>query len=274
MEFSVLMSVYKKDNSDFFKSAIESVTVNQTRRPNQVVIIQDGPVSETINDIIQQVHSEVREIEFTVVKLIQNRGLAAALNVGIDACKYEWIARMDSDDISLPSRFEKQIEYISKNPTVDIVGGMIEEFENTPGDIQSVRQVRLVHEEIVTMSKKRTPMNHVTVMYKKISLINAGKYSENFGKLEDYKLWIDMILHDFRFANISDILVFVRVGNGFIKRRSNHNEIVDWDALQFYLLDAGFVSKINALRNRIYIRVFINMPACFKKIIYKTILRK
>lgn len=274
MEFSVLMSVYKKDNPEFFKEALESVTIKQKKKPNQVVIIQDGPVSQIINEIIQQIQSEVREIEFTVIKLLHNRGLAAALNVGLDECKYNWIARMDSDDISLPDRFDKQLDFISKNPTVDIVGGMIDEFTKVPGDIRSVRRVELVHQKIVAMSKKRNPMNHVTVMYRIKSVVDAGKYSENFGKLEDYKLWIDMILSGSRFANIDDILVSVRVGNGFIERRSDHNEIVDWDALQNYSLNAGFISKLNALKNKIYIRIFIFLPAGLKKIAYKTILRK
>lgn len=274
MEFSVLMSVYVKDVPEFFKIALESVTIEQTKRPNQVVIIQDGPVPEIINEIIHGVQEKVREIEFSIFKITQNIGLAAALNKGIALCKYNWIARMDADDISLPCRFEKQVNFIIDNPTVDVFGGYISEFQRIPGDFKSQRNVKLNHKDIIKRAKFRNPMNHMTVFYKKNAVISSGKYSEDFGKLEDYKLWIDMLLSGAIFSNINEVLVSVRVGNGFIERRSNHNEIVDWDALQRYLFSAGFISRLNVLRNKMYIRVFIYMPACFKKVAYKTILRK
>lgn len=273
MEFSVLMSVYGKDDPEYFMIALESVTKNQTMQPSQVVIIQDGPVPERVNEIITNIQDDSRNIEFTIIKETQNKGLAVALNIGIDACKYDWIARMDSDDIALPRRFEKQISFISQNPTVAIVGGFIEEFKKEPGDIKSVRRVGLIHQDIVKMAKSRTPMNHVTVLYRKNDVIASGKYSENFGKLEDYKLWIDMILSGVQFANIDEVLVLVRVGNGFIDRRSNPREIFDWDMLQRYLLDNKIIGFLTELKNMIFIRVFVYSPGWVKRIVYKLLLR-
>ena len=117
-------------------------------------------------------------------------------------------------------------------------------------------------------------MNHMSVVYSKNDILRIGGYSENFGKLEDYKLWVDAIADGLIFANLSEVLVFVRIGNGFIVRRSNRREIKDWDMLQNYLLSAQLISKSKARKNKLYIRAFIYTPKWVKKILYKTILRK
>jgi len=274
MEFSVLMSVYGKDNADDFREALKSVTLTQTKKPKQVVIVQDGIVPSSIDEIIDDIKNQTSEIEITVLKKETNQGLASALNSGLSLCKYDWIARMDSDDISVADRFEKQIAFIENNKDVAVLGGAIAEFENEIGDIQSERHVELIHEEITRMAKSRTPMNHVSVMYLKSAVLAVGGYSEDFGKLEDYKLWVDLIAAGYKLANIDDIVVNVRVGKGFIERRSNKREIQDWDMLQTYLLKNNMITKRKAWVNKLYIRVFIYMPAWMKKIAYKTILRR
>lgn len=274
MNISVLMSVYSKDNVEFFKEALLSVSNNQTVKPAQVVIVEDGQVPSLIDNIIKEVALSTPECEFTIIRKPKNAGLAAALNTGLQACKYEWVARMDSDDISLNDRFEKQIAFIQKNPTVDVVGGAISEFSVLPGDLKSERHVGLTMPEIKKMAKSRTPMNHVSIMYKKSTVLKAGSYDENFGKLEDYKLWVDLIFNNARLANVNDILVYVRVGNGFIERRSDTREIADWDILQTYLLNTGLINSLDAFKNKCYIRAFIYMPGWLKKFLYQTILRK
>ena len=274
MKFSVLISVYGKDDASFFKEALLSVSKGQSIKPAQVVVVEDGPVPESIEQSITEVITATPECEFTVIRKPQNAGLAAALNTGIKECKHEWIARMDSDDISLPERFEKQLRFIENHPDVDIVGGAIAEFTEKPGDMQSERHVGLDMKAIREMAKSRTPMNHVSVMYKKTSVEKVGCYSENFGKLEDYKLWVDLIGNNSVLGNIDDILVYVRTGNGFISRRINKREINDWDMLQSYLLENGIISKLTALKNKLYIRCFIYMPGWMKVLAYKTILRK
>lgn len=274
MEFSVLMSVYGKDNAEDFREALKSVTLTQTKKPKQVVIVQDGIVPSSIDEIIDDIKNQASEIEITVLKKETNQGLASALNSGLSLCKYDWIARMDSDDISVADRFEKQIAFIESNMDVAVLGGAIAEFENEIGDIQSERHVELIHEEITRMAKSRTPMNHVSVMYLKSAVLAVGGYSEDFGKLEDYKLWVDLIAAGYKLANIDDIIVNVRVGKGFIERRSNKREIQDWDMLQTYLLKNNMITKRKAWVNKLYIRVFIYMPAWMKKIAYKTILRR
>lgn len=273
MKFSVLMSVYANDDAGFFEMALRSVTVDQTLKPDQVVIVQDGPVSKEIDDTILEMQDLLPTTEFTIVKKEVNAGLAAALNSGLKACKYDWVARMDSDDISVADRFEKQVDFLLKNPEIDIVGGTIAEFQNEIGDIDSLRKVGKTHAEILAMAKTRTPMNHMSIFYRKNAVIEAGMYSEDFGKLEDYKLWVDMLSSGKKFSNIDDVLVNARIGNGFVERRSNKREIYDWDMLQKYLLQNNFVSKVEALKNKLYIRVFIYTPSWIKKLLYKFILR-
>lgn len=274
MDFSVLISVYFKDNVSDFNDALRSVTLSQTRKPKQVVIVQDGVVPKEIDEVIEEVSNEVPEIEFTILKKEQNQGLAAALNSGLSLCKYNWIARMDSDDISTNDRFEKQIAFLEKNKGICCLGGTISEFESVIGDIYSKRYVSINHEEIVEMAKSRTPMNHVSVMYSKSDVLDVGGYCEDFGKLEDYKLWVDLISAGKKLANIEDVIVNVRVGKGFIERRSNKKEIKDWDMLQKYLIKSNLINKRKAFINKVYIRVFIYMPSWMKKIAYKMFLRK
>lgn len=274
MDFSVLMSVYNKDNAADFKTALESVTINQKQKPSQVVIVQDGIVPAEFDEIIERVKGMTPETEISVLKKTVNGGLAAALNDGLKLCKYDWVARMDSDDISTPDRFAKQTAFLAQHQDISVLGGAIAEFEKEIEDIQSKRCVKLTHEEIKQMAKLRTPMNHVSVMYSKSAVLEVGGYSEDFGKLEDYKLWVDLIISGKRLANLADVLVNVRVGNGFIARRSDKREIQDWDMLQRYLLKGKLISKSQALANRTYIRVFTYMPAWLKKVLYAGILRK
>lgn len=273
-DFSVLMSVYKNDKPDFFELALRSITTDQKLKPKQVVIIQDGPVAQGIDHIIENISNEESSIKFTVEKNAENKGLAVSLNKGLKLCDYEWIARMDADDISVPERFSIQRRFILKHTELDLVGAYIAEFENAPNDIHSLREVPVHPREIKQMLKTRNPINHMTVMYKKSSVLAAGGYSENFGKLEDYKLWVDMISCGYRMVNIPKVLVNVRIGNGFIERRSNKREIQDWDMLQEYLLRNNFIKLSKALRNKLYIRCFTYMPPKLKEMAYKYVLRR
>lgn len=273
MEFSVLMSVYENDNPIFFDCALKSISLKQTLKPNQIVIIKDGPCSKKIDEIIMKYSGLLTNIRFNIIENKDNLGLAASLNKGIDVCEYEWIARMDADDIAVSNRFELQIRYLQENPDIDIVGGAISEFLNVPEDIKSDRYLPLIHEEICQFAKHRTPMNHMSVLYRKKEVVNAGKYDTSYGKLEDYKLWVDMIIKGAKFANVKDILIYVRIGNGFINRRSNKKEISDWDKLSDYMNKNGMITSFDKLINKLSIRIFMYMPKPLKKVFYM-ILRK
>ena len=274
MQFSVLMSVYKNDNPEYYKLALESVTTNQSLKPTQAVIVYDGPVPDEIDKITTEVKNLNENIEFTVLKQEKNQGLAAALNTGLHECKYEYVARMDSDDISVPNRFELQIHYIQKHPEIDLLGGYISEFTDNAQNPIAIRKVGCTSAEILQMAKRRTPFNHVSVMYRKAKVEAVGGYSVSFGKLEDYKLWVDLIAAGYGVSNLDSILVNVRAGTEQAQRRSNPREIRDWDNLQNYLIKANLITKKDMIINKVYIRAFTYMPVCIKKIAYKVFLRE
>lgn len=274
MDFSVLMSVYEKDNPDYYKLALESVTTYQTLKPNQIVIVYDGPVPLEIESNTIEVKQMNPDVEFTIIKQDKNQGLATALNVGLRECANEYVARMDADDYAVPDRFQKQISFLSKHSNIDVLGGTIAEFAENPQKIISIRTVGHTHEEILKMAKRRNPFNHMTVIYKKSKVLAVGGYNVDFGKLEDYKLWVDLIANGAETLNLEDVLIHMRIGNGMLSRRSNKREIQDWDKLQKDLINAGIINQFESILNKIYIRVFVYMPVGLKKNIYKMALRK
>lgn len=274
MNFSVLMSVYRNDNPDHFRLALNSVTLNQTIKPSQVVIVEDGEVDPKIDQIISELDGILSEIEFTVLKKEKNEGLASALNDGIKLCEYEYIARMDADDVSVPERFGIQCSVLLKEKNIDLLGGYIMEFDNNPQVTGVIRKVGINHSDVISMAKHRTPFNHPSVMYKKSKVVKVGGYRKDFGKLEDYKLWVDMIAAGCVCKNVPEILVKMRVGNGQAIRRSDPREIRDWDRLQKDLLSYDMINKLEVIENKIYIRVFTYMPIFLKKIVYRFLFRK
>ena len=189
IKFSVLMSVYKNDTPENVKVAIDSI-LNQTLQPNQFVIMVDGKIPSKLEKMLDEVCEKNNIIELH--KRDKNLGLGLTLNEGIKYCKYDYIARMDSDDYSYPYRFEEEIEYLSKHPEVDIVGSAIEEYDETLNTKLAERVVPESDADIKQYMKKRNGMNHVTAIYKKQSVIEVGSY-ENYMYFEDYFLWCKMI---------------------------------------------------------------------------------
>ena len=214
LKFSVSMSVYKNDNPEHFKTAVESI-LNQTVKPSEVVLVVDGPVSKELDEVIKSF--EVNDF-FKVIRLPENKGLGNALKVSCENASFDYIARMDADDISAPTRFEQQISYLQENPEVDVIGGDITEFINSPENIVGTRIVPKIDKEIKEYLKVRCPLNHVSVMIKKSALEKSGGYKDWFCN-EDYYLWVRMLLCGCNFANTGTPLVNVRVGEEMYSRR-------------------------------------------------------
>lgn len=208
MKYSVLMSVYKNEQTEYFIQAVDSL-LNQTIQPEQIVLVRDGGVYEELQNVIDKYVSDYPDV-FTYLPLEQNGGLGNALRYGLTYCRNELVGRMDTDDISVPNRFERQLEFMKNNPAIDIVGGNISEFINAPTEIVDYRIVPKTHEDICLYLKSRSPFNHVTVMFKKSALEKAGSY-ESFYLFEDWYLWVKMYLSGAKFANINDVLVNVRI---------------------------------------------------------------
>ena len=273
MTYSVLMSVYKNDSPDFLKSALESIYDKQTRKPDEIVVVFDGPLNDELYGVLDAFLLGKEDVVKYFPQEV-NKGLGEALRIGAEKCTCDYILRMDSDDISDSLRFEKQIAFVESHPEIDVLGTDIAEFQNshTESDMR-VRVCPPDHDGIVRMGRKRNPMNHVTACIKRSALEKSGGY-KTLLLLEDYYLWLNMIASGCKLANINESLVYVRVGNGFDSKRGSKERIKGWKVLQDFMLEHKMINKSGARINMLYIRAFVYTPTWAKKIIYGKLLRK
>ncbi len=269
-KFSVLMSVYFKEKPEYLNLALESV-FNQTTKPNEVVLIEDGKLTKELDDVIERYEKKYKKV-LKVVKYEQNRGLGFALHDGILECTNEIVFRMDTDDICLPNRFEKQLKIFEKK-NVDIVGGNIREFNEEMTEETSMRIVPESDEEIKKMLKKRNPLNHMTVAYRKSKVIEAGNYKDML-YFEDYYLWARMANIGCTFYNIQEILVNVRGGNDMIKRRGGKKYIKPILQFEKKIYNLRIVNIFEYMTNTL-IRIILSLiPNNIRFLFYKRVLRK
>ena len=245
-QFSVAISVYKSDDPKFFDRALFSITEMQTIKPDEIVLVIDGPVCEELNRVIEK-YERLYSI-FHIIRLEKNGGLGNALKIAVENSKYDLIARMDSDDVSLPTRFEQQLRYFEEHPEVDIVGGDITEFIGDESNIVGKRVVPKSNEEIREYMRRRCAFNHMSVMYKRNAVQGAGGYQDWFCN-EDYYLWIRMWLNHAVFANTGSILVNVRVGKEMYQRRGGWKYFKSEAKLQNFMLKKGVISLPRYLIN-------------------------
>lgn len=266
-KFSVLMSVYAKDNPRWFEEAIISIT-NQTVNPSQTVIVVDGQITEELELILEKYKKQI-----DILRLEKNSGLGIALRKGLEICKYPLVARMDSDDISLHDRFEKQLNVFQKNKNLSIVGGYIQEVDCDIKKNIAVRKVPLTDSEIKQYIKIRTPFNHPTVMFKKDAVVKAGSY-QDFYFMEDYYLWVRMVAHNFAMANLPEILVNMRVNSNLYARRGGYKYFKSNKAIYDEMLKLGLINYPFYLFNiAVRFSTQVLIPNKLRKIFYKKVLR-
>ena len=249
------MCVYGGDSPTHFDVALESI-VNQTLKPEEIVLVVDGPISNQIENVINkyQIISKNNNICFDVYRFKENKGHGIARRLSFEKCKNEYIALMDADDISELSRFEKQCNYLISHSDVAIIGGNITEFINNKNerDISKKAGMRIVPEtdnEIKLFMKKRCPMNQMTVMFRKNAVSSVGGYKDWFCN-EDYYLWIRLALAGYKFSNLQENLVNVRVGEEMYQRRGGIRYFKSEAKLQKYMYKHKMIS---------FIRYFINV---------------
>jgi len=268
--FSVLLSVYHKENPLFLKQALESIWDTQTLKPSEIVIVKDGPLTDELNQVIDN-FSETAPVK--IVALEKNQGLGAALNKGLTHCQYDIVARMDSDDISKPIRFEKQMEFLYTNLEIDLVSASIYEFNGTIDHVISERRLPEFHSEIEKFAKKRCPVNHPVAVFKKSTVLKAGGY-QPFPLFEDYYLWARMLITGAKFYNLQESLLYFRTNSDTFKRRGGFKHAIDDIKLQIEFKKIGFISYYEMIRNigfRATVRLF---PNYLRVLFYKKILRK
>ena len=236
-EFSVCMSVYKNDKPKFLVEALDSL-LKQTLVPTEIVLVEDGPITEELEEVVKEYENKYPTI-MNVVRCEKNRGLGTALRIAVEHSHYDMIARMDSDDISCPERFEKQVKYMCEHSEVDICGGDASKFESNPSNIIGYRRPKFTDKELKQQLKYKTPFCHVTIMAKKDAILRAGNYVEIFNQ-EDYYMWARMAKEGCVFANIPDVLVNVRlVGVG--GRRGGMKYFKNELFMQNYLLKTHII---------------------------------
>lgn len=221
MKYSVLMSVYAKDNPEYLRLSIESM-LNQTVAPEQFVVVQDGPVTVELEEVIN-CYAAKKDL-FTICRIKKNSGLGNALNVGLQHCRNELVARMDADDISLPTRCEKELECFEKDVELDICGCNIDEFYNTPDNVRTSRVVPSSYDEIKRFMNRRQAFNHPTVIYKKTKVLDAGGY-EALKRKEDFDLFSRMLVNGCRATNINKSLYLYRANEENYGRRKSWNNL-------------------------------------------------
>ena len=269
--FSVAMSVYKNDSAEYFDIAMQSITEKQTAMPDEVVLVVDGPIGNEIDSVIEKYSSKYEGLK--VVRLSENGGLGNALKIAVENCTNELVARMDSDDIAAPDRFEAQLAQMEASD-VDLCGGFITEFIDEPDNIVSQRDVPLTDGEIKEYMKKRCPFNHMTVMFKKSKVMEVGNY-QHWHYNEDYYLWIRMQEAGCKFANTDKVLVNMRVGKEMYQRRGGWKYFKSEKSLQKYMKKhklIGFGTYFMNVAKRFIVQVLL--PNRLRGWVFKKFARK
>lgn len=267
MRISILMSVYSKEKPQYLYESLNSIK-NQTIKPDEFIIVKDGPLTSELEDVLVEFKKYCSDFEVFLIQLKNNIGLGLALNHGLKYCNYEWIMRMDSDDISKSNRIEIMKKGVLKdNSNHDVYGSHYEEFfDNTKN--RQTRKVKLLHDDILLDLRKKNPMNHVTILAKKQSVIDSGGYKD-FKSFEDYFLWARMLKQGFKFMNIDAITVEVRIGELMFEKRRGWFYFKQEFLMQRYLFKSKLTSLFDFCINcsmRCSVRL---LPIFAIKIIYK-----
>ena len=267
---SVLMSLYKKENPKFLRESLNSI-LSQTLLPQEIVIILDGPITVDLQNVLNDFMLKKPDL-FRVLPQKSNKGLGISLAIGVNACKNELIARMDTDDIMVTSRFKMQVQQFIDDSNLSICGGNITEFTGSIDNVLGHRNVPETNEEIRYYSRKRNPFNHMSVMFKKSRVIDAGNYLPMNG-FEDYYLWARMLKSGNKSYNIPKNLVFARTGTNMYRRRGGWKYLKDGVRGRYYICRAGLSTPVDfILVEGVHIVVSL-LPNKLRQWFYETKLR-
>lgn len=271
MTISVLMSVYQSERGAFLDRSLQSVWDDQTRKPEQIVLVEDGPLTKELYAVIGKWKERVGEV-LTLCVNKENLGLTKSLNKGLEAATGDLIARSDSDDISAPHRFEIQERFFLEHPDVDIIGGSMQEFDDE-NECLNVRHYPLTHEEAYRYIVKACPLAHPSVMMRRRIFEGGLRYDERYRMSQDIKLWFDAILAGYRLSNVPDICLYFRQQGDVFRRRSR---VKAWNEFKIYVNGIYRMHGLFTLAYRYPIAryVFRNLPPSLVKRIYGSGMRK
>jgi glycosyltransferase involved in cell wall biosynthesis len=267
--FSVLMPVYSRESPEYLVESLRSLAV-QSRPADEILIVKDGPIGDALEAVIAMYSTE---LPIVPLQLAENRGLGFALAIGVENCKFEIIARMDGDDISVPERFERQVGFLETHPEVDAISATVREFNGDPAVCTSERRLPSEHVSILAFAKRRCPLNHMAVVFRKSAVLAAGNYQSRF-RQEDYDLWVRMLMNGSKFHNLGDLGVLARCGNGMQSRRGGWGYLRHEASLFWHFRSLGFLCTLEVLFN-VGLRVPVRLlPPALRSLLYRVFVRR
>ncbi len=222
---TVLMAVYHKEKPEFLQEAMESLWTAQTLKPDQVILVQDGEIGDALQRVIARWKRKLEDALVVVVNE-KNMGLTKSLNRGLEYVDTEYIARMDSDDVCVPERFERQVEFLEQHRDVDVVGTFMQEIDEC-GQLFQVREYPTNPDEVIDYIKKASPLQHASVMFRKRLFDDGLRYNERYRTTQDLALWFDVLARGKKIANIPVILMYYRLTNATYDRRDISKGILE-----------------------------------------------
>lgn len=272
MEFSILLSLYFKENSTALEQCFQSIWQDQTIKSNEIVLVLDGKIGDELTQCVQKWKLIIGK-PLKVIPLDHNVGLGKALNKGLENCSNEWVFRMDTDDICKPDRFAKQIQFIEDNPEVVLFSSQIIEFKDTPEDGTVLKTVPVLYDDIIKYAQKRSPFNHMVVAYKKSIIESVGGYQHHLF-MEDYNLWLRVIGNGYKVGNHQEVLLYARVGNGMHARRKGFQYIKSEKQLLDLKKQLNLQSPVHANILFLIRSAFRLLPSGMLAKVYNRFLRK
>lgn len=268
---SVLMSIYKNENAIFFDECFKSIWIDQTMKPKQIILVQDGDLPSSLIEIINKWKKIIGE-SMIVHKNVTNLGLTKSLNIGIGYVTEKYIARMDSDDVCLPNRFEKQYMYLEQNPETCALGSSAMEIDEGGKELY-LRHYPKGDKEVRKCICKATPLQHSAVMMRS-DVFKKGivSYNENYTLTQDLALWFDMLCAGLKIDNLDDTLLLFRITKGSFSRR---NKVKAKNEFRIYM---SGIARLHGFTWRyiypILRYVYRMLPTRLVEVIFKSNLRK
>ena len=270
--FSVLISIYHKEQPQHFHACMESIWDHQTLRPSEIIMVEDGPLTPELDQVIAQWQAKIGDI-LKITQLAQNVGTGKAKNIGLQQCSHEIVCIVDTDDISVPDRFEKQIKVFTEDSELVILGGQITEFVKDVNSPSGMRKVPLSHDALRKYAERQSPFNNMTIAYRKTKILEVGGYQHHMW-MEDYNLFLRVIAKGYKIQNLEDVLVYARIDNGMHARRKGIEYIKSEKQLLNLKKELKLQNPIHANMLFLIRSAFRLMPSSLLGTIYNTFLRK
>lgn len=267
-EFSILMAIYHKEKAQYFDLAMQSIWDEQSIKPTEIILVQDGALTDNLYLLIKKWKKKLGNA-LKIISLEKNVGLAKALNQGLQHCSYDIIARMDTDDIATPQRFEKQVAFLEENKHIDVVGTYISEIDENEIIIKQSVSYPLAHKDLYQFFKKRDPLAHPSAMFRKHFFDKAGNYPTHLLLAEDTLLWYHGFLNGCQFANLDFVGLKFRRTSSFYQRRANYKKSIGLLKYRLFTINRklryGILADLYAIS---YFFISVS-PSFIKKILYK-----